>query len=181
MAASRAASISVADAPASGAASTCTENRRPTCPSIRSHAFMTLPVGSAGRAAACRSCPHFTRFASTLRAVPEVIAGPDRELFQIPAQFLRLDRPDGGRESPALVAADVRLTRRRGFVNEPGLSRGAPHAVLFFKLQVGEFQDEFLERIGPGLRARRQRRRISAVPARRGSDARPPRRRQGRR
>ncbi len=45
-----------------------TENRRPTCPSIRSHAFKTFPVCSAGRAAACRSCPHFTRFASTLRA-----------------------------------------------------------------------------------------------------------------
>ena len=49
---------------------------------------------------------------------------------------------------------DVRLTRRGRFVNEPGMSRGAPHAILFFKPQVGEFENEVLQRIGRGLRAR---------------------------
>jgi hypothetical protein len=53
-----------------------------------------------------------------------------------------------------LVALDVGLARRGRFVIEPGMSRGASHAVLFFKPQVCEFENEFLEGTGPRLQAR---------------------------
>ena len=45
-----------------------------------------------------------------------------------------------------------RLPRRGRLIDEPGASRGAAHAVLLVELQVGEFEDEFLQRLGLRLR-----------------------------
>ena len=85
-------------------------------------------------------------------AVPEILARPDGELFQIPAQLLRLDRSDGRDEAPELRAGDFALPRRGGLIDEPGASRGAADAVLLVKLQVGELEHELLQRLGLRLR-----------------------------
>ena len=135
--------------PASSAASTWTEKRRPAWSPIFAQALMTLAVCATGIAASCRSWPHFTRLLFDLTgAVSEVVAGPDGVLLQIPAQFPRLDGADGRDETPALRAGDFTLARRGRFIDEPGAGRGAAHAVLLVELQVGEFEDEFLQRLG---------------------------------
>ena len=53
----------------------------------------------------------------------------------------------------ALRAVDLRLARRGRLIDEPGAGGGAAHAILLVELQVGEFEDEFLQRLGLGLRS----------------------------
>jgi hypothetical protein len=86
------------------------------------------------------------------RAIAEILARPDGVLFQIPTQFLGLDRPDRGDESPALRAMHVFLSRRSRLIDEPGASRCAAHAVLLIELQVGELEHELFQRLCLRLR-----------------------------
>jgi len=67
-------------------------------------------------------------------------------VLQIPAQFPGFDGTDGRDEPPAPRAGHFTLPRRRRFIDEPGAGRRAAHAVFLVELQVGEFQDEFLQR-----------------------------------
>ncbi|MDQ3773213.1 MAG: hypothetical protein M3461_01950 [Pseudomonadota bacterium] len=80
-------------------------------------------------------------------------------LFQIPSQLLRLDRPDGRNEAPALHAGYFTLPRRGGLIDKPGASRGAADAAVLVKLQVGELEDELFQwlcgRLRRGLDIRR--------------------------
>ena len=85
------------------------------------------------------------------RAVAEVMARPDGVVLQIPAQFPGLDGTDGSDEPPALRAGDFALARRGRLIDEPGAGGSAADAVLLVELQVGEFEDEFLQRLGFGL------------------------------
>ncbi len=89
------------------------------------------------------------------RPIPEIVARPDGVFLQIPAQFLRLDGTEGRDEPPGLRTVDVRLTRRGGFVDQAGAGGGAADAVPLVELQVGEFEDQFLQRLGLGLRGGR--------------------------
>jgi hypothetical protein len=48
---------------------------------------------------------------------------------------------------------DVRLAGCRRLINQPGAGGGAADAVLLVELQVGEFEDQFLQRLGLRLRS----------------------------
>ncbi|MEI2781737.1 MAG: hypothetical protein V9H25_10940 [Candidatus Competibacter sp.] len=86
------------------------------------------------------------------RPIPEVVARPDGVSLQIPAQILRFDGAERRDEAPTLRAVDIRLARRGRFVDQTGAGGGAADAIFLSKLQVGEFENEFLQRLGPGLR-----------------------------
>jgi hypothetical protein len=88
------------------------------------------------------------------RPLPEIVARPDGISLQIPAQLLRLDGAERRDEAPTLRAVDVRLTRRGGFVDQAGAGGSAANAIHFLKLQVGQFENEFLQRLGLRLRLR---------------------------
>ena len=81
-----------------------------------------------------------------------MLARPDGELFQIPSQLLRLDRPERRDEPPAPFTGNFTLPRRGRLIDEPGESRGAADAVLLVELQVGELEDELFQRLGLRLR-----------------------------
>ncbi len=91
--------------------------------------------------------------------IAKILARPDGVFFQIPAQLLRLDRPQRGDKTPALVAVDFPLPRRGGLIHEPGASRGPAHAVLLLELQVGQLEHQVLQGLGLRLRSRRNVRR----------------------
>jgi hypothetical protein len=46
---------------------------------------------------------------------------------------------------------DVWLARRGRLIDQPGAGRGATDSVLLMEFQVGEFEDQFLQRLGVGL------------------------------
>jgi hypothetical protein len=86
------------------------------------------------------------------RALLEVVAGPDGVFLQIPAQLLGLDRPRRRDQPPALRAADLALADRGRLIDQAGTGGGAADTVALLELQVAQFEDEFLQRLGPGLR-----------------------------
>ena len=88
------------------------------------------------------------------RARLEDGARPDGVLLQIPAQFLGLDRAQGGDQAPGLRTLDRALAGRGRFIDQPGAGTGAAQTVGLVEAQVGQFQDQFLQG-----RVRRRRRR----------------------
>ena len=106
----------------------------------------------AGIAASYRSCPpcHEVRF-HLLRAVVEVVARPNGVFLQIPTQFSCFDGSERSNEPPRLRAVDLRLSHCGWFIHQPGTSGGAAYAVLLMELQIGQFEDEFLQWLGLGL------------------------------
>ena len=60
--------------------------------------------------------------------------------------------PMGATRRQLCALATSRLPRRGRLIDQPGAGRGAAHAVLLVELQVGELEDQFLQRLGLGLR-----------------------------
>ncbi len=90
-----------------------------------------------------------------LGAIGHQRVGPHRPALQIPAQLLRLDRPERGDQPPPLLAHHLRLAGAGGLVDKAGAGGGAAHAVLLLEAEVAEFQHQLRHRLRPGLGQRR--------------------------
>nr|WP_295384352.1 hypothetical protein [uncultured Thiodictyon sp.] len=93
-------------------------------------------------------------------ALRELGAGPDGVFLQVPTQVVGLNGTQGGGEAPTARARHLALTGpvRTGprLVDQAGAGRGAAHArAQVLVAQVGEFQHQFLDRLGRRLRGRR--------------------------
>ena len=75
--------------------------------------------------------------------------GPDGPALQIPAQLLRLNRPQRGDQAPPVtlhpdLAAGI-------FVDQLGVGRWAAHTVLLMEVRVTELEHQLLHRLRPRL------------------------------
>src|SRR5262249_25666864 len=86
------------------------------------------------------------------RPSPEIVTGPNSISLQIPPQLLRFDRTNWCNEPPALSTHHFPLAWRCRLIDQPRARRGARDAILFMEFQIGEFEDEFFERLGFRLR-----------------------------
>ena len=110
-----------------------------------------FPVSHGHRGIVQKSPPLHEILLDLASAVLEIVARPDGVFLQIPTEFLGFDGTDGCGETPALRADDFALARRGRIIDQPGASGGAADAVLLVKLQVAQFEDEFLKRLSLGL------------------------------
>ena len=90
-----------------------------------------------------------------LGAIGHQRVGPHRPALQIPAQLLRLNRPERGDQPPHLLTHHLRLAGAGGLVDQAGAGGGAAHAVLLLEAEVAEFQHQLRHRLRPGLGHRR--------------------------
>ncbi len=108
-------------------------------------------VGDGHRGVVQKAAPLHEVLLHLPRALPEIVTRPDGIFFEIPAQFPGFDGADGRDEPPRLRTGDLTLAGRGGLIDEPGPRRGAADAILLVEFEIGEFEDEFLQRLGFGL------------------------------